>query len=82
MKMFGHFVLTTFHSYCIALHITVGAQRFPTVLSNAALRAPTRVTDGQLFGGSLHQDLQRNVPQLASDNSLRLIKLCRLSWRS
>ena len=24
--------------------------------------------DGQFFGGSLHQDLQRNVPQLASDN--------------
>ena len=67
MKMFGHFVLTIFHFCCIVVHIAVGAQRFPTVLSNAALRAPTHMT-GNFFGGSLHQDLQRNVPQLASDN--------------
>ena len=45
MEMFGHFVLTIFYFCCIAVHIAVGAQRFPTVLTHAALRAPTRMTD-------------------------------------
>ena len=65
MKMFGHFVLTIFHFCCIAVHIAVSAQRFPTVLSHTALRAPTRLTGNfsetlciKIFNKTFHNLLQ------------------------
>ena len=66
MKMVGHFVLTIFHFCCIAVHIAVGAQRFPTVLSNAALRTPTRMTGN--FLEALCIKIFNEISQLASDN--------------
>ena len=65
MKMFGHFVLTIFHFCCIDVHIAIDTQRFPTVLSNAALRAPTRMTGNfsealciKIFNETFHSSLQ------------------------
>ena len=55
------------------MHITVGAQRFPAVLSHAAFRAPTRMTD------NFSEALCIKIFNETFDNLLQLISCVLLS---
>ena len=74
MKMFGHSVLTSSHLCCIVVQITVRAQRFPAVLSHAALRAPTRMT------GNFSETLCIKIFNETFNNLLQLISCVLLSF--